>query len=111
MAKRLFACAIAVMILFTFVPIHVSAADLLFGNTIASANGAAKGHFGDLADANAYAREAIQAAAECGIVAGKRADLFDPAGEITRGEALTMLENVLRIHPEVKKWLAGLSKK
>jgi len=69
---------------------------------------AAKGQFSDLSAASAYARQDVQTAAEVGIVKGKTANIFDPKGKITRAEALTMMMNILYLHPEAKKLLESL---
>lgn len=68
---------------------------------------AANGQFSDLSAVGSYARNEVQATAEVGIVKGKPAGNFDPKGKITRAEAVTMLLNVLRLHPEAKKLLGA----
>ncbi|TVX95206.1 SdrD B-like domain-containing protein [Cohnella terricola] len=66
---------------------------------------AANEQLSDLSAAGAYARNEVQTAAEVGIVKGKPGGIFDPKGKITRAEAVTLLLNVLRLHPEAKKLL------
>jgi len=69
---------------------------------------AANGSFNDLSEASAYARNEVQKAAEVGIVQGKAEGIFDPRGTITRAEAVMLLMNVLKLHPEAKKLLESL---
>ena len=66
----------------------------------------AKGEFRDLDDA--YAAEAIQEAAQAGIVSGKGNGVFDPNGNATRAEALQIILNVLKLKPELKELLESL---
>lgn len=64
-----------------------------------------KGQFGDLAKASAYARDTIVIAAKAGIVNGKDANLFDPAGKNTWAEVLTLIMNIFNLDDDVKQLL------
>ena len=66
----------------------------------------AKGHFNDLDDA--YAAEKIIAEAQAGIVMGKGEGKFEPKSDATRAEALQMISNLLKLHPELKHSLDSL---
>lgn len=68
----------------------------------------AKGNFADLAEASSYATDAIKAAAQAGIIGGKGNNMFDPKGEATRAEALTIIMNVLKLDPEMAAALEKL---
>ncbi|OAB47457.1 fibronectin type III domain-containing protein [Paenibacillus antarcticus] len=69
---------------------------------------ASKGKFSDISSASSYAMNAIQNAAQSGIINGKNDGNFDPQGKATRAETLTILLNVLELQPEVKKLLESL---
>ncbi len=51
--------------------------------------------FKDSADVPAWALKAIEAAVEAGLIQGKSGNLFDPNGQATRAEALTMIMRLL----------------
>jgi hypothetical protein len=70
---------------------------------------ASKGHFTDNASASSYATNEIKDAAEAGIINGKNDGAFDPKGNATRGEALTVVLNVLNLNPQVKMLLDSLN--
>lgn len=54
------------------------------------------GSFADVADAPAWAKEAIEAAARYGLMKGHSADRFDPAGQGTRAQSAQMMINLLK---------------
>lgn len=70
---------------------------------------ASKGSFTDMSHASSYAGEAIKDAAAAGIISGKSGGSFDPQGNATRAEALTVILNVLRLDPQVKALLDSLT--
>jgi hypothetical protein len=70
---------------------------------------AAKGNFTDIAHASSYAANEIKDAAKAGIINGKNDGSFDPQGNATRAEALTIVLNVLNLNPQVKKLLDNLN--
>jgi hypothetical protein len=72
-------------------------------------NDASKGNFTDMASASSYATNEIKAAAEAGIINGKNAGVFDPQGNATRAEALTVVLNALNLNPQVKILLDSLN--
>jgi hypothetical protein len=63
----------------------------------------------DIASASSYATNEIKDAAEAGIINGKNDGAFDPKGNATRGEALTVVLNVLNLNPQVKMLLDSLN--
>ncbi|WP_208607618.1 S-layer homology domain-containing protein, partial [Paenibacillus pectinilyticus] len=67
-----------------------------------------KGKFKDISRASSYALNAIKDAAEAGIITGKNDGEFDPQGNTTRAEALTVILNVLKLDPQLKILLDGL---
>ncbi|MBP1963095.1 S-layer homology domain-containing protein [Paenibacillus aceris] len=70
---------------------------------------ASKGNFADIARASSYAANHIKDAAEAGIISGKDNALFDPQGNSTRAEALTIVLNALNLNPQVKILLDSLN--
>ncbi|MNZ82312.1 Cellulosome-anchoring protein precursor [compost metagenome] len=68
-----------------------------------------KGNFTDLSTANSYATQAIKSAAKAGIVSGRNDGEFDPHGNTTRAEALTIIQNALRLNPQIKELLNSLN--
>jgi hypothetical protein len=69
---------------------------------------ASKGNLTDLADASSYAMNQIKEAAEAGIINGKEDGIFDPHGNSTRSEALTVILNALNLNPQLKTLLDSL---
>ncbi|CAH1192893.1 hypothetical protein PAECIP111891_00457 [Paenibacillus allorhizoplanae] len=69
---------------------------------------ASKGNLTDLADASSYAVNQIKEAAEAGIINGKEEGIFDPHGNSTRSEALTVILNALNLNPQLKALLDSL---
>lgn len=67
-----------------------------------------KGNLTDLASASSYAVNQIKDAAEAGIISGKDDGIFDPHGNSTRAEALTVILNALNLNPEIKTLLDSL---
>lgn len=67
-----------------------------------------KGNFTDLSSASSYATNAIKDVAEAGIITGKSDGVFDPQGNATRAEALTIILNALSLHPQVKNLVGSL---
>ncbi|TKH45054.1 adhesin [Paenibacillus terrae] len=67
-----------------------------------------KGNFTDLSSASSYATNAIKDVAEAGIITGKSDGVFDPQGNATRAEALTIMLNALSLHPQVKNLVGSL---
>ncbi|NOU64367.1 hypothetical protein GC096_10040 [Paenibacillus sp. LMG 31461] len=67
-----------------------------------------KGNLTDLASASSYAVNQIKDAAEAGIVSGKYGGIFDPHGNSTRSEALTVILNALNLNPQIKTLLDSL---
>ncbi|MGW9530911.1 S-layer homology domain-containing protein [Paenibacillus terrae] len=67
-----------------------------------------KGNFTDLSSASSYATNAIKDVAEAGIINGKSNGVFDPQGNATRAEALTIILNALSLHPQVKNLVGSL---
>ncbi|NOU98500.1 S-layer homology domain-containing protein [Paenibacillus planticolens] len=70
---------------------------------------ASKGNFADIASASSYAANPIKDAAEAGIISGKGNALFDPQGNSTRAEALTIVLNALNLNPQLKTLLDSLN--
>ncbi|MGO4495174.1 S-layer homology domain-containing protein [Paenibacillus sp. 2RAB27] len=70
---------------------------------------ASKGNFADIASASSYAANLIKDAAEAGIISGKGNALFDPQGNSTRAEALTIILNALNLNPQLKTLLDSLN--
>ncbi|MFC0211573.1 S-layer homology domain-containing protein [Paenibacillus chartarius] len=70
------------------------------------AKDATKGNFADLHDS--YASDAIQQAAQAGIISGKDDGNFDPKADSTRAEALTIILNVLNLNTQIKTLLDSL---
>jgi hypothetical protein len=68
-----------------------------------------KGNFTDNASASSYAANEIKAAAVAGIIKGKNDGAFDPQGNATRAEALTVVLNALNLNPQVKTLLDSLN--
>ncbi|MNI74285.1 hypothetical protein D3C73_1303620 [compost metagenome] len=68
-----------------------------------------KGNFTDLSTASSYATQAIKSAAKAGIVSGRNDGEFDPHGNTTRAEALTIIQNALRLNPQIKELLNSLN--
>lgn len=68
-----------------------------------------KGNFTDISIASSYATNAIKDAAEAGIINGKSNGAFDPQGNATRAEALTIVLNALNLHPQVKNLVGSLN--
>ncbi|MCY9665674.1 S-layer homology domain-containing protein [Paenibacillus alginolyticus] len=68
-----------------------------------------KGNFADMASASSYAMNQIKDAAEAGIISGKNDGIFDPQGNSTRAEALTIILNALNLDPQVKTLLDSLN--
>ncbi|WP_169445806.1 InlB B-repeat-containing protein [Paenibacillus massiliensis] len=56
----------------------------------------------DLDEASSYARAAITAFVEAGLVKGKEENHFDPQGTATRAEVVQVLLNILQLLPETK---------
>jgi len=77
-------------------------------NLQAAAKDTTKGEFSDLERANSYAVEAIKAAAQAGIINGKPNNSFDPQGQATRAEALTIIMNVVKLDVEIAALLEQL---
>jgi hypothetical protein len=69
---------------------------------------ASKVNLTDLADASSYAVNQIKEAAEAGIINGKEEGIFDPHGNSTRSEALTVILNALNLNPQLKILLDSL---
>lgn len=69
---------------------------------------ASKGNFADIASASSYAANQIKVAEKAGIISGKGNGLFDPKGNSTRAEALTIVLNELNLNPQVKTLLNSL---
>lgn len=69
---------------------------------------ASKGNFADIASASSYAANPIKDSAKAGIISGKGNGLFDPKGNSTRAEALTIVLNALNLNPQVKTLLDSL---
>ncbi|OMF44050.1 S-layer homology domain-containing protein [Paenibacillus peoriae] len=67
-----------------------------------------KGSFTDLSSASSYATSAIKDVAEAGIITGKSAGVFDPQGNATRAEAITIILNALNLHAQVKNLVDSL---
>ncbi|WP_431091182.1 S-layer homology domain-containing protein [Paenibacillus sp. 8b26] len=67
-----------------------------------------KGNFTDLSSASSYATNAIKDVAEAGIITGKSDGVFDPQGNATRAEALTIILSALSLHPQVKNLVGSL---
>jgi hypothetical protein len=70
---------------------------------------AAKGNFKDMSSVSSYAVDAIKGAAEAGIISGKNDGEFDPQGNSTRAEALTIILNALNLNPQLKTLLDSLN--
>lgn len=70
---------------------------------------ASKGNFADIASASSYAANPIKDAAKAGIISGKGNGLFDPKGNSTRAEALTIVLNALNLNPQIKALLDSLN--
>ncbi|TXK83539.1 S-layer homology domain-containing protein [Paenibacillus sp. N3.4] len=70
---------------------------------------ASKGKFTDISRASSYAANSIKDAAEAGIINGKKDGVFDPQGNATRAEALTVLLNALNLNPQVKILIDSLN--
>jgi hypothetical protein len=51
----------------------------------------------------------IKDAAKAGIISGKNDGIFDPQGNVTRSEALTIVLNALNLNPQVKTVLDSLN--
>ncbi|EHS58008.1 S-layer domain protein [Paenibacillus sp. Aloe-11] len=68
-----------------------------------------KGNFPDISIASPYATNAIKDVAEAGIINGKSNGAFDPHGNATRAEALTIVLNALNLHPQVKNLVDSLN--
>lgn len=64
--------------------------------------------FKDLANAGSFAIQAIQAAAEVGIIKGSANGEFKPKSALTRAEALQFVWNVLELDPQIKASLDRL---
>ncbi|WP_054027489.1 S-layer homology domain-containing protein [Bacillus sp. FJAT-28004] len=69
---------------------------------------ASKGNFADIASASSFAANQIKDAAKAGIISGKGNGLFDPKGNSTRAEALTIVLNALKLNPQIKTILDSL---
>ncbi|WP_171646066.1 S-layer homology domain-containing protein [Paenibacillus phytorum] len=69
---------------------------------------ASKGNLTDLASASSYAVNQIKDAAEAGLISGKNDGIFDPHGNSTRAEALTVILNALNLDPQLKSLLDSL---
>ena len=67
-----------------------------------------KGNLTDLTSASSYAVNQIKDAAEAGIISGKNDGIFDPHGNSTRSEALTVILNALNLNPQLKTLLDSL---
>lgn len=65
-----------------------------------------KGNFTDVG--SSYAKDAIQTAAEAGIIEGKDKAHFDPKSRSTRAEALQVILNTLNLDPEIKTLLSTM---
>ncbi|RUT33690.1 endonuclease [Paenibacillus zeisoli] len=65
-----------------------------------------KGNFMDVG--SSYAKDAIQSAAEAGIIEGKDKVHFDPKSKSTRAEALQVVLNMLNLDPEIKTLLSTM---
>lgn len=59
-------------------------------------------NFNDLAQAGSYARDAIEIAAQAGIIQGYPDGSFHPKGQTTRAETTKMLINLLLLDLEVR---------
>lgn len=68
-----------------------------------------KGNFTDISIASPFATNAIKDVAEAGIINGKSNGAFDPHGNATRAEALTIVLNALNLHPQVKNLVDTLN--
>ncbi|MEC0180297.1 S-layer homology domain-containing protein [Paenibacillus peoriae] len=68
-----------------------------------------KGNFTDISIASSFATNAIKDVAEAGIINGKSNGAFDPQGNATRAEALTIVLNALNLHPQVKNLVDSLN--
>ncbi|CAG9611665.1 S-layer protein [Bacillus rhizoplanae] len=69
---------------------------------------ASKGNFADIASASSYTANQIKDAEKAGIISVKGNGLFDPKGNSTRAEALTIVLNALTLNPQVKTLLDSL---
>ncbi|MCY9691481.1 S-layer homology domain-containing protein [Paenibacillus alginolyticus] len=54
---------------------------------------------GKKSSSSSYAASSIKDAAEAGIINGKKDGVFDPQGNATRAEALTVVLNALNLNP------------
>ncbi|MFF2890477.1 S-layer homology domain-containing protein [Paenibacillus sp. NPDC057967] len=54
------------------------------------------------------AQAAVKDAGRAGIIKGKEDGFFDPKGNATRAEAITVILNVLNLHPDLKQLLDSL---
>ncbi|MDI4647654.1 polysaccharide lyase family 8 super-sandwich domain-containing protein [Cohnella hashimotonis] len=71
-----------------------------------TASGGSTGEFSDIG--HTYAADAIRDAARAGIVDGRGEGRFDPSGNATRAEAMTVLLNMLNLSPDIQRLLATL---
>ncbi|MEI4830682.1 S-layer homology domain-containing protein [Bacillus sp. FJAT-53711] len=69
---------------------------------------ASKGNFADIASASSYAANQVKDAEKAGIISVKGNGLFDPKGNSTRAEVLTIVLNALTLNPQVKTLLDSL---
>ncbi|MCP1123341.1 S-layer homology domain-containing protein [Bacillus sp. 3103sda1] len=67
-----------------------------------------RGNFADIASASSYAANQVKDAEKAGIISVKGNGLFDPKGNSTRAEVLTIVLNALTLNPQVKTLLDSL---
>ncbi|WP_052130209.1 S-layer homology domain-containing protein [Ureibacillus sinduriensis] len=56
-----------------------------------------------------YAKDAIDASLQLGIITGQGGNKFNPQGLSTRAETMTVIINILNLHPEIKLLLDSLN--